>query len=93
MNTTQVYKAKNKVTKDIVALKKIRVHSENFGVRLVAKPQEACVHEVPKLTDNTSLGADHESLGWGLLVAVPILLCTNVCAVHHVGEELAGAAM
>ena len=29
---TQVYKARNRVTKDIVALKKIRVHSENFGV-------------------------------------------------------------
>lgn len=28
----QVYKARNKVTKGIVALKKIRVHSENFGV-------------------------------------------------------------
>lgn len=31
----QVYKARNKVTKDVVALKKIRVHSENYGVRLV----------------------------------------------------------
>lgn len=31
-----MYKAKNKVTKDIVALKKIRVHSENFGVRFVS---------------------------------------------------------
>lgn len=30
----QVYKARNKVTKDVVALKKIRVHSENYGVRL-----------------------------------------------------------
>lgn len=29
----QVYKAKNRVTNGIVALKKIRVHSENFGVR------------------------------------------------------------
>ncbi len=34
LNDSQVYKAKNKVTKDIVALKKIRVHSENFGVSL-----------------------------------------------------------
>lgn len=31
----QVYKARNKVTKDVVALKKIRVHSENFGVSFV----------------------------------------------------------
>lgn len=32
----QVYKARNKVTKDVVALKKIRVHSENFGLPVTA---------------------------------------------------------
>ncbi|CAM9431990.1 unnamed protein product [Ascophyllum nodosum] len=32
----QVYKARNRVTKGVVALKKIRVHSENFGLPLTA---------------------------------------------------------
>ncbi|CAN0168641.1 unnamed protein product, partial [Hapterophycus canaliculatus] len=52
----QVYKAKNKVTNGIVALKKIRVHSENFGVReglrsfhMHAAPIRTC-----KIEGNTS---------------------------------------
>lgn len=32
----QVYKARNKITQGIVALKKIRVHSENFGLPVTA---------------------------------------------------------
>ncbi|CAM9164178.1 unnamed protein product [Ectocarpus fasciculatus] len=42
----QVYKAKNKVTKDIVALKKIRVHSENFGLPVTAIREMKILNEL-----------------------------------------------
>ncbi|CAM9231488.1 unnamed protein product [Pylaiella littoralis] len=42
----QVYKAKNKVTKAIVALKKIRVHSENFGLPVTAIREMKILNEL-----------------------------------------------
>ncbi|CAM9615602.1 unnamed protein product [Scytosiphon promiscuus] len=42
----QVYKAKNRVTNGIVALKKIRVHSENFGLPVTAIREMKILNEL-----------------------------------------------
>eukprot|EP00903_Cladosiphon_okamuranus_P008581 g8231.t1 len=62
----QVYKARNKVTKGIVALKKIRVHSENFGLPVTAIREMKILNElshpsmVRLLEIVTSVGEDDD---------------------------------